>query len=85
MKDKSNNHFHKKAMLDRLSRVWNQMPDLTLGQLISICNLNRIEKLSDEEIIQTIKQHIRVYKEERSLKNKLKKGLKSCVTKLTLW
>ena len=82
MKDKSNNHFHKKRMCDNLLRAWDKMPELTLGELISLCNTDRT---SDEEIIQSIKNHIRVYKEERSLKNKIKKGIKSCVTKLTLW
>ena len=85
-KDKSNNQFHKKAMMDRLFRVWNKMPELTFGELMwRSNNLKMIETMSDEQIIQNCKNHMLVYKAERSLKNKIKKGLKSCVTRMMIW
>ena len=86
MKNKNDNYFHRKATMDRLFRVWNNMPELTLAEMIwRSNNLKMLETMSDEQIVQNCKNHIRVYKEERSLKNKIKKGLKSCVTKMTIW
>jgi hypothetical protein len=83
---KKENRFHKKAVCERILRVWEKMPDLTLAEIICKSNdLNRLEILSDETFVDNCAKHIKVYKEENSLKNKIKKGLKTCVTKLTLW
>ena len=78
--------LRKKAVCDRILRVWRKMPDLTLAEIICKSNdLNRLSILSDETFVDNCAKHIKVYKEENSLKNKFKKGLKTCVTKLTLW
>ena len=83
---KKDNQFHRKAVCERILRVWEKMPELTLAEVICKSNdLNRLEILSDETLVDNCAKYIKVYKEENSLKNKFKKGFKSCVTKLTLW
>ncbi len=75
--------IHRRSTCDRLLRVWNQMPELTFGELLS-CS-DDLDNLSDEQIIQKCVGKIKFYRAERSLKNKLRKGFKTCVTKMTLW
>lgn len=83
---KKDNHYHRKAVCERILRVWEKMPELTLAEIICKSNdLNRLEILSDETLVDNCAKYIKVYKAENSLKNKFKKGFKSCVTKLTLW
>ena len=78
--------LRKKAVCDRILRVWRKMPDLTLAEIICKSNdLNRLAILSDETLVDNFAKHIKVYKVENSLKNKIRKGIKSCVTKMTLW
>jgi len=86
MKNKSNNRFHKKAVCERILRLWEKMPELTLAEIICKSNdLNKLEILSDETLMDNCAKYIKVYKEENSLKNKIMKGLKSCVTRMIIW
>ena len=84
---KKDNQFHRKAMCDRLLRVWDQMPDLTLAEVVC-CSCNDLEKmktLSDEVFVHNCSKYIKIYREENSIKNKIKKGLKIYASKLMLW
>lgn len=84
MKDKK--LFKRKTYCDRLLRVWDKMPEMTFVELICRCNdLKMLDKMTDEEIIRNCKKHVSTYKAENSIKNKILKGIRSCVTKTILW
>jgi len=83
---KQNKYFIRKAYLDKLLRTWEKMPNLTFGEMIwKSSGAKHPQLMTDDEILKACVSHVKVYKEEHSLKNKIKKGFKTCVTKMTLW
>lgn len=76
----------KESIMCDLKAVWYETPDLTLCELIWKATKNKAPlNLDDSEVLKMCQDYLVEYKKERTLKNKLKKGLKACVTKLTLW
>ena len=76
----------KEFILGEIKKVWYETPDLTLCELIWKATENKpILDLDDSEVVEMVKDYLPKYKLENCLKNKLKKGLKACVTKMTLW
>jgi hypothetical protein len=76
----------KEFVLGEIKKVWCETPDLTLCELIWKATENKpVLDLDDGEVVQMVKDYLPKYKEKNCLKNKLKKGLKACVTKMTLW
>lgn len=76
----------KESIMSDLKDVWYQTPDLTLCELIWKATKDRPPlNLDDSEVLKMCQDYLIEYKAINSLKNKIKKGLKSCVTKLTLW
>jgi hypothetical protein len=83
---KDSNFFKRKAIINKLLYVWDEAPDLTLYELISYSTGSDIEKnIHDVDLVDKCKNFVSNYKKENSLKNKIKKGLRLCVTKMTLW
>jgi hypothetical protein len=69
-----------------LKEIWYETPDLTLCELIwKATKAHQPTQLDDSEVLKMCQDYLVEYKEEKCLKNKIKKGLKACVTKMTLW
>jgi hypothetical protein len=76
----------KEFVLCEIKDVWYQTPDLTLCELLWKATKDKAPlDLDDSEVVKMVKAYLPEYKEQNCLKNKLKKGLKACVTKMTLW
>ncbi len=76
----------KEFVLDEIKDVWYETPDLTLCELIwNATKAHQPTELDDSEVVEMCKKYLSEYKEKRCLKNKIKKGLKSCVTRMILW
>lgn len=76
----------KESIMCDLKEIWYQTPDLTLCELLWKATKDKSPlNLDDSEVLERCQDYLVEYKKERCFKNKIKKGFKLCVTKLTLW
>jgi hypothetical protein len=81
-----NSHLYRKVNLERLLRVWDKTPTLTFADLIwKATGSKNPQTLTNEEVIKLCVEYIPVYKEDNSFKNRIKRGFKSCVTRMIIW